>query len=239
MRPENMLTPPQFQAAENLRGLMKKPSVQAFLEFFMDFCEAIVAADRGNSLQQIVVKNHHNHNSMNSFLLGMRVPANPETMTNLRIMCTWVYPILMEKKKVPYMAYLVRKKPSVQSMLTCSKKEPPMNYAVMHKCTRCSHSDQVTVKLLEGDEPQNISCGHSTFKFDPARGTHGIYVCNDCDLEIPARSLISANEHAENGYDNQRNKLADQLTVLRDEKRALLVENAELRRHIEKLERKK
>ena len=96
-------------------------------------------------------------------------------------------------------------------------------------CARegCGH---VTVYPIGDVDPKQVTCGH-VFDLDRIRG---MFVCRGCTLEVSMRPLLDAGISLEQRYDAQGNALADRAQALKDENTKLLVENAQLRRTLER-----
>ncbi len=93
------------------------------------------------------------------------------------------------------------------------------------------------VHPLGEQDPREGRCAHE-FDLDARRGRMGAFVCRGCGLEVRAEALLDAGLESGKRYCAGGNSLADEAQRLRDENRAVLAENAALRRRVEKLERK-
>jgi len=103
----------------------------------------------------------------------------------------------------------------------------------------CGH---VTVMPVGYLNPAEVRCGH-IFDFDVRKGKGGALVCRNCTLEVEP-SLVKDALHKSgmlvDPYARSRSteSIAADATMLRDENRTLLVENARLRRELEQFKRK-
>lgn len=108
----------------------------------------------------------------------------------------------------------------------------PPGYMVQVCCQQCNF---ITKMPLGSTDPKEDRCQH-IFDFKHERGFAGALVCRGCGLSINRTDLERASIIP---YTERANALADKMTGLLENNKELLVENAMLRRQIEKLERKK
>lgn len=111
----------------------------------------------------------------------------------------------------------------------------PDGHHVSVICERCHH---VTAHALGALDPKESRCTHS-FVMDIKRGMMGAFVCTNCELAVDVRTLLDAGIEPTRRYSKDGNDLADEAQRLRDENTKVLAENARLRMHVERLERRR
>lgn len=111
-------------------------------------------------------------------------------------------------------------------------KPPGPNITVPCGRDGCSYT---TVTAIGMPDPTEVRCTHS-MRLEHHRGTMGMLTCTNCTMAIDMRDVRRALE--KDPYDQRSNTLADEAQKLRDENRTVLVENAQLRREVETLQRK-
>jgi hypothetical protein len=83
-------------------------------------------------------------------------------------------------------------------------------------------------------DPEEMICMHS-FRRDNGRDA---LVCANCDLSISGETMAALGG-LQSRYDRNQQRMADEATSLRIDVTALKVENSDLRRTVERLERKR
>jgi hypothetical protein len=102
-------------------------------------------------------------------------------------------------------------------------------------CARpgCGHVTVYPTGMMDLAEGR---CAH-VFDFDPMRSVRGAMVCRGCGIAVDVNALVDSTE-LDRRLNGRANGLADKAQALADENKDLLVENARLRRSLEKAGRK-
>lgn len=118
--------------------------------------------------------------------------------------------------------------------------KPEPRKAAHNFAGRCEHCLKYTTVSVGELDPGEARCTH-VFVYAPEHGAAGVVACTSCAMRVDMRDLERALEKAgldpARRYDRNRNHLADCIGRLAGENTELLVENARLRRELEKLDK--